>query len=524
MWGRSGVSAALCSGDAAALTKLTSLPPSVSILSLRADLAGDIGAAQLRAKCKCRLLYSLRSAACGGASDNSEGTRHARLIAVAKEFDLVELEWERDLVPQVLGAIEPARRLVSWRGAATDAASLGTMFAAMAQVQAAIYLLESRARRFVETIAPLQFLSALGRRDVVAYDGGPAGFWTRLIAPRLGAPIVFFDGDEAAHATDIAAVAALIDDYGLPALPRIRTLYGIVGRLVLRSRSPQLHNARYRADGRAALFLPFPAADFDEVHDALTAKVEFARCGLALRGLTVTSPFKEAALAFASSRSPAALTAGAANLLVDRDGIWHADTTDPEGVMDALARRQVPVRGARTAVIGCGGAGRAAAAALSAAGARVTLVNRSISNGRAAAARLGLPFVPLARLRPAEYTLVINATPVGSDGAGTVVDMHALDAAAVVVDFAYGRAVTPLVAGARARGLTTIDGFDVLSHQVEHQYARMAETEEAPARSRRARGGRRSRRITPIRTYETPAVSGLESHQESGHGSAANSR
>ena len=508
---RGGVTAALCSGDASALTKLRVLPSAVSMLNWRADLTGDIDAAQLRAHRNCRLLYSLRSAAFGGAWRDGDGARHRRIIAAAGQFDLIELEAERDLVPPVLDAIEPARRLVSWRGAATDAASLRMIFAAMAQTEAALYLLESRGRRFVETAAPLHFLSALGRRDVIAYDGTSAGFWTRLIAPRLGAPLVFLDGGEDAGGSDISTLAALVEDYGLPALPPIRTLYGIVGRSVLCSRSPRLHNARYRADGRAAIFVPLPAPDFADVRDAIGASAALARCGLTLRGLTVTAPFKEAALAFAHSRSPAAVRAGAANLLVRRGGIWHADTTDPQGVMDALARFRVPVRAATAAVIGCGGAGRAVAAALSAAGADVTLVNRSISTGRAAAVRLGLPFLPLARFRPSKYALVVNATPVGADGLGAIVDARALDAAAVVVDLAYGREATPLATAARARGLTVVDGLDVLSHQVEHQYARMAEAEDAPVRPRLAGRRPRSPRISPNRKYDAPAVSGLES-------------
>jgi 3-dehydroquinate dehydratase/shikimate dehydrogenase len=474
-------------------------------------LAGDIDPGHLRAECKCRLLYNLRSTAFGGTSSDSNGARHARLIAAARQFDLIELEAEHDLVPSVLDVIEPSRRFVSWRGPATDAASLRAIFDAMARACAALYLLESRGSRFFETIAPLQFLSSLGRRDVVAYDASPVGFWTRLIAPRLGAPLVFFEGGEDSHGIDTSAIAAMVEGYGLPALSPIRTLYGIVGRSVLRSRSPHLHNARYRADGRAALFVPFPATDFEEIRDALTANAALARCGLSLRGLTVTAPFKEAALAFARSWSPAALTAGAANLLVCRDGIWHADTTDPQGVMDALARAGAPVRDATTAVIGCGGAGRAAAAALRAAGARVTLINRSVATGRAAAARLDLPFLPLSRLRPAEYALIVNATPVGADGVGTVVDPCVLDEAAIVVDLAYGQAVTPLVAGARERGLTVIDGFDVLSHQVEHQYARMAEAEDAPAPARRA-NIRHRRHHSPNHRYAAPSVTRLESH------------
>jgi 3-dehydroquinate dehydratase / shikimate dehydrogenase len=149
-------------------------------------------------------------------------------------------------------------------------------------------------------------------------------------------------------------------------------------------------------------------------------------------------------------------------------------------VLDALASRRLPVRGVAAAVIGCGGAGRAIAAALSEAGARVTLANRSTRNGRAAARRLGLPFVPLARLRPASHTLLVNATPIGTDGMSTLIDPKALDAAAVVVDLVYGRGATPLVAGARARGLTVVDGLEVLNHQVRHQYARMAKVDDLP--------------------------------------------
>ena len=134
--------------------------------------------------------------------------------------------------------------------------------------------------------------------------------------------------------------------------------------------------------------------------------------------------------------------------------------------------------------------------------------------GRAAAARLGLPFLSLARLDPAKYALVVNATPVGADGVGALIDADALDPEAVVVDLAYGRAATPLTVAAGARGLTVIDGLEVLSHQVEHQYARMAQTENAPAKPRPA-NRRRHRVISPERNYVTSPIDGLESHQES---------
>jgi 3-dehydroquinate dehydratase/shikimate dehydrogenase len=489
MSGLAGLIVSLNSASASAMAGLRSLPSVVGTINLRADLAGDIDPSDIRRRCRCRVLYSLYSCSRAGATKQPDRLRHRRLLDAARRFDFIELEAEHDIVPQLLSAIEPSRRVISWRGSGTDAASLAQRFVSLVRTPAALYLLAPRASRFVDTIAPLLFLSALNRRDVIAYDAGPAGFWTRLIAPRLGAPLVFADIEDELAGLDIRSIAALIDDYGLPALPPVTTLYGIVGRAVQHSLSPRLHNARYRADGRAAIFVPFPTLDVAEMGDGMAAVQELAKLGLSLRGLTVTAPFKEAALALAHSRSAPAVNAGSANLLVRQNSSWRAETTDPQGVLDALAVRGLSVAGETVAVIGCGGAGRAIAVALREAGARVTLINRTAHVGRSTARGLGLRFVPLARLRPADYAVIVNATPVGSDGVSTLVDPQALNETAVVVDLSYAGSVTPLVAGARARGHTVVDGLEVLDHQVRHQYARMAEVDDVLSPPLRFNGG-----------------------------------
>jgi 3-dehydroquinate dehydratase/shikimate dehydrogenase len=438
---------------------LAALPPSVGILELRADLAGDPPAAALRSCFGGRLIYSWRAT-------TPVAERHCRLIA-ADRFDFVELDAERDLLPDILAAVAPERRIIAWHGPAEDAASLARRFAAMAAVPAALYRLEPRVSRFADAFAPLHLLRSLGRRDVLCFADGIAGLWTRPVAALLGARVVVGTVDAASGAPTIAR---LIEDFGLPDLPPAKTICGIVGAGVPRSASPRLHNAAYRKERRAALFLPFPDAGIEEVASGVE---RFEALGFAVGGLTVTAPFKEAALALADRRSPAALASGAANLLVHRAGGWLADTTGPGGVLDALAARGIPLEGREAAVLGCGGAGMAAAVALDAAGAGVTLVNRNVARGRAAARRLGLPFVPIAEFDPAQYGLVVNATPLGGDAAGRPFDPARLHADAVVIDLVYGPRETPLVAGARARGLATIDGLDILHREVRHQYRRM---------------------------------------------------
>ena len=82
------------------------------------------------------------------------------------------------------------------------------------------------------------------------------------------------------------------------------------------------------------------------------------------------------------------------------------------------------------------------------------------------------------------FSIVVNATPVGRDGATTPFAVNELRDDAVVVDLVYGREPTPLVASRRAAGLLAIDGTEVLMTQARAQFQKMtgAEMPEALAR------------------------------------------
>jgi 3-dehydroquinate dehydratase/shikimate dehydrogenase len=185
----------------------------------------------------------------------------------------------------------------------------------------------------------------------------------------------------------------------------------------------------------------------------------------------VASPHKRAAPALADARSPAAERVVSANLLFRRGATWTADTTDPAGVLALLGRRRVA--GKSAAVVGCGGSGRAIALAMVQAGARVTLVNRSPARGQWAAHLLGLPWTRLSEFSASGFDLIVNATPVGRQDGAMPFAVDRLDCAATVVDLVYDAAPTPLVAAARDRGATVLDGRDVLLVQVARQFARM---------------------------------------------------
>lgn len=110
-------------------------------------------------------------------------------------------------------------------------------------------------------------------------------------------------------------------------------------------------------------------------------------------------------------------------------------------------------------MIGCGGAGRAAALALAGCGAEPVLVNRDRRRGRSVAEMLGLEFVPLDEFRADGYSLLVHATPM-TDRAPFLPSELPDDA--VVVDMVYAPADTAVSSEARERGLAVVDGWDVL--------------------------------------------------------------
>ncbi len=388
-------------------------------------------------------------------------SRRRQLLDAAKQCDLVTLELS-DCDARVLREIPAAQRLVTLRRGAGTLAELTRELERLRHVPARFYRIEIDAERSGEELAPLQLLRGCGRDDVIAYATGALGFWTRVLSAWLGAPLI---GGE---------VAQYAADYGLPNVRPLDRIFGIVGSPVLQSLSPRFHNTGFASLGDRSLYLPFHVDDFQPFWEYVVESRAIECLGFNIGAFCVVSPHKETALAAATAKTPMVARARSTNFFVKDGDRWTAATTDPDGVLDTLHARGIdPAGHGRIAVIGCGGSGRAVAAALQQAGADVTLVNRGFDRGSFAVRLLRLPFLPLAGFSADAYSVVINATPVGRDGAATPFDVESLRPDAVVIDFAYNDAQTPLARSARRRGQTTIDGRDVLMAQARSQFRLM---------------------------------------------------
>lgn len=151
---------------------------------------------------------------------------------------------------------------------------------------------------------------------------------------------------------------------------------GVVGSPIDHSLSPVIHCAAYRELG-----LDWTYEAIEQTEDSFPHFLS----GLdhAWRGLSVTMPLKEVALAAADSRSELAQRVGAANTLIHGVDGWFAENTDVVGIVSALSAAGVSSC-RQVTIMGGGATARSAFAAVMEMGARdVTVCVRRPDAGRA---------------------------------------------------------------------------------------------------------------------------------------------
>jgi shikimate dehydrogenase len=243
---------------------------------------------------------------------------------------------------------------------------------------------------------------------------------------------------------------------------------GVVGNPIAHSLSPAIHNAWIGAAGLDAEYEPFLAP-----LDGFAAFVADLRTR-GVRGLNVTIPFKQEALALADDASELASLAGAANVLVFEGNEIRADNTDGPGLLEALATQGFQAGDGPAVILGAGGAARGAAAALVLAGSpQVRIVNRTRERAHALAASLGDKVIDYQRAEAAfeDAALIINATSLGlGGGEGPRAPFECAPGSAVVMDMVYKPLVTDFLDKAAERGHPTVDGLEMLIGQARPSF------------------------------------------------------
>ncbi|NKB88030.1 MAG: type I 3-dehydroquinate dehydratase [Acidobacteria bacterium] len=247
--------------------------------------------------------------------------------------------------------------------------------------------------------------------------------------------------------------------------------FGLLGDPIDHSLSPAIFNAAFADRDADCMYMPVTGSRF-ETSLQLASENDF-------RGMSVTMPFKANALEVAKNATEEARLAGAANTLRRSGDGWDAHNTDVAGVRKALGDA-TEFDGACAAVLGAGGAARAAVLALQQAGADVTVFARDVSRAEVATGDLGCAIRGFSDFRPGA-SVIVNSTPVGMlPTDGSPIPTTDLEGDEVVMDMIYRPQWTRLLADAKERGCRTVNGLEMFLAQAAAQY-RWWLDDEAPA-------------------------------------------
>jgi 3-dehydroquinate dehydratase/shikimate dehydrogenase len=319
-------------------------------------------------------------------------------------------------------------------------------------------------------------------REMIAVAMGVSGLPTRILGPSRGA-FLTYASPEAGRETASGQITTceLNEIYRIDKLDRQTQILGLIGRPVSHSISPHLHNRAFAAVDTNAVFIPFDVGDVKAfikrmIHPR-TREINWN-----VRGLSVTAPHKAAVMDQLDWIDPAAQEIGAVNTIVVEGDALFGYNTDAGGFITPLAARFSNLAQMRFAVLGAGGAAKAALWSLRQAGATVTLFARDVGKAQALAEKFDVDLRPLAAASFADFDVVVNATPVGTARLSeeqTPLTSQQLRGARLAYDLVYNPADTKFLREARAAGCQTLGGLAMLVAQAVEQF-RLWTGETAP--------------------------------------------
>jgi 3-dehydroquinate dehydratase/shikimate dehydrogenase len=338
---------------------------------------------------------------------------------------------------------------------------------------------------FNDVVELFKAAKSLSNREKILIAMGNEGASTRILSPILGSSICFAavkgENDFAAGAPGQFDPVELTEIYRIKNITKKTKIFGITGWPLAASGSPEIHNKFYKDEGRNAVYVPFPT-------DSLESFMFFAN-EIGLAGFSVTVPYKEKVLMFASESSERVKKIGASNTFVRRSFVngrqgWSAHNTDAPAFSDSLLHLVFgeelaavsKLKRMKVMIIGAGGAAKAVAGEVHALGAKALILNRTQANAKELAQKYGFKWGGLGErdLKAARHysDIIIQTSPVGmTDGVpGDPFPLYEFSGGEIVFDIIYKPEETPFLKRARDAGCVTMNGKDMLLRQAALQH------------------------------------------------------
>ena len=179
--------------------------------------------------------------------------------------------------------------------------------------------------------------------------------------------------------------------------------------------------------------------------------------------INVTIPYKQDVIPYLDEISDAAKAIGAVNCIVNKNGKLCGHNTDYAGFLYTLKNNNIKVTGEKVMVLGNGGAAKAIVAAL------LSLNPKELITVKYKEEPDIITYEQAAKLHT-DASLIVNTSPVGMypNVDASPMDIAPYEALTAVVDLIYNPTTTKLLAQAKGRGITAVNGLEMLVAQAKY--------------------------------------------------------
>lgn len=240
--------------------------------------------------------------------------------------------------------------------------------------------------------------------------------------------------------------------------------YRVFGNPIEHSRSPEIHHL-FASKKQQNINYQKQLVDIDDFSNAIADFID--KDG---KGVNVTVPFKEQALAIADELTDRASLAGAVNTLTFKNGKIFGDNTDGEGLVQDLITNEVTLNNSRILLLGAGGAARGVLLPLLAQSPlSIVIANRTVSKAGILCQHFAdsrLSASSYQNIEQQRFDVIINATSASLSGSLPPIPTSIINTNVVCYDMVYGKNDTPFLQWAKEHGaIKVIDGLGMLVGQ-----------------------------------------------------------
>ncbi|MDX1813589.1 MAG: shikimate dehydrogenase, partial [Candidatus Bathyarchaeia archaeon] len=245
----------------------------------------------------------------------------------------------------------------------------------------------------------------------------------------------------------------------------------IIGDPVGHSLSPVMHNAAFKELGLNIVYVAFPVKT-DQLKDAILGAKS-----LALLGLNVTMPHKNAVMQYLDATDSTAKAIGAVNTILNERGKLFGYNTDGKGAMVALQENRINPEEKKMLLLGAGGASKAIAFHAAPEIDELVILNRTEEKAKQLADLIKKTFgtkvkasalsAEVLKKELKTTDILVNATSVGMgpDVNASPVPSDLLHSGLCVMDIVYNPLETKLMKDAEVVGAKVVSGLEMLLYQ-----------------------------------------------------------